>query len=61
MSSPKEHIDKLLMEIHEVNRDHATNGATYVATKDIEIGIYKLQKAFEEKNSMKEKKNGLAK
>ena len=62
MSRPKVHIDRFLREIHRINKHgHIKNGPGYMAMKDIEIDVYKLQKAFEDNEFMNGEKDGLAK
>jgi len=61
MSSPLNHIDKLLSECRQI-QEHGhckDNAAAWVAINDIEIAVNDLRKAFEEKiNNSRIKKKG---
>lgn len=48
MSSKKEHVDRLVDEIHEINKDdHIKEPDEFVAIDAIEKAVFKLQSAFE--------------
>jgi hypothetical protein len=59
MSSKKEHIENIINEVHEINKDkHILEADEFVVFDDLQTAVFKLQKIFERSENSTPGKSG---